>query len=535
MFPSQIPVRWIALVGIGLLSACAESRGYENSAACPTWEQDLATLLVEQCASCHSGSAPEGDYDVTTYEGLLGGGTDTTANAIATDAESLILTTLDPLTADDTHDEFTDTYERLRTWIVDCELGYRASRVHEPGLLNPASPDFHGALLRDRDWEFSLCASCHGDAFLGGTARSSCLTCHADGPTDCSTCHQEGPTSGAHLGHAAAHVDCAECHVVPASWDVPGHILTGDGTRDEGPAEVVLGDLAGAALAPEARQGPPTFTASTQRCSNVYCHGAALADPSGQSREPGWYDSGPLDCTSCHGMGPQSHADARCSACHSRVVDASNTIIDSTLHLSGSLELGTQGDACNSCHGSADSPAPPMDVLGRTARAEVTVGVHQSHTEGPHLLRGPIPCSDCHLEPDALQDSGHIDSAGPAEVFPGLEFAGLAARDGATPSWDRGAATCSDVYCHGGGVTLGNDAAPGIFRTPNWTQRDAAAHECGGCHGIPPRDGRHNPSLKRTQCWSCHITVVDPAGNIILRQVGDEVASEHIDGTVDVY
>ena len=35
----------------------------------------------------------------------------------------------------------------LVTWVIDARLAYRDSALHEPGLMNPADPDFHGAML----------------------------------------------------------------------------------------------------------------------------------------------------------------------------------------------------------------------------------------------------------------------------------------------------------------------------------------------------------------------------------------------------
>ena len=103
---------------------------------------------------------------------------------------------------------------------TDC-----APTVHPVGILDPTSDAFHGKELARRNWDFALCASCHGSDFSGGAAKVSCLSCHAAGPTACTTCHGTGPTSNAHVAHASNAVACGECHVVPARWDDDGHIL----------------------------------------------------------------------------------------------------------------------------------------------------------------------------------------------------------------------------------------------------------------------------------------------------------------------
>src|ERR1041385_1024098 len=73
--------------------------------------------------------------------------------------------------------------------------------VHPSGILDPASPDFHVRELERRNWDFAICAKCHGDDWKGGTSNRSCVACHAEGPTACTTCHGKGPTTNAHVVH----------------------------------------------------------------------------------------------------------------------------------------------------------------------------------------------------------------------------------------------------------------------------------------------------------------------------------------------
>src|SRR5688572_29377356 len=127
-----------------------------------------------------------------------------------------------------------------------------AQSVHAPGLLDPASPGFHGTVLRDRGWRFELCQSCHGQDYDGGTSSAACTTCHDDGPTACATCHGEGRRYEPAGAHAAHRETCDACHRVPARWDEPGHILVEDHS-DPAPAEVVLGALAARDLQPPRR------------------------------------------------------------------------------------------------------------------------------------------------------------------------------------------------------------------------------------------------------------------------------------------
>jgi predicted CxxxxCH...CXXCH cytochrome family protein len=382
-----------------------------------------------------------------------------------------------------------------------------ASGIHAPGILDPDSPDFHGRLLERLDWSFSLCGSCHG-ADLGGGAAPSCTTCHADGPTSCTTCHALPPDSGAHAAHAgggpmARRWDCGECHRVPARWDDDGHILSG-GRTDPAPAEVVMAGLAAATPQPAARAGPPVYDPDTGTCRNVLCHGDALAGGGAAVTEPRWTATGQgqAACGSCHGAPPADHGGGSgpgayaCAVCHPA----------SAPHIDGAIAVGRQ-PGCGGCHG-GDSGAPPPDLSGETSTEAVTVGAHQSHLAATHGLRGPLACGDCHLVPAAVDSPGHLDSPAPAEVLPAL-------------GWDRGAATCSTAWCHGASA-------------PRWTRVDVGEAACGTCHGIPPADGVHDPSLPLSACAGCHPATVDEYGNIRRSGPPGAETSEHIDGDLDL-
>lgn len=366
------------------------------------------------------------------------------------------------------------------------DAGETGARIHPAGILDPASDAFHGKELARRNWSFATCARCHGDDFAGGSAKVSCLTCHADGPTACTTCHGEGPTSGAHALHRAG-ATCGDCHRVPATWDAPGHIVD-----DVAPAEVTFGARADATIDPADRAGPPAYEAG--RCTNVYCHGDVLAFPAATS-EPRWDDAPTGGCNRCHGAPPPDHAQDQCATCHP----------PSAPHIDGAIQVGrTMG--CSGCHGDASSPAPPTDLAGNTLTTALGVGAHRAHLAVPTGLRGPIACATCHLVPATIGSAGHIDSALPAEVTASL-------------GWDRDVETCGNAWCHGPSQ-------------PRWTETGTVA--CGTCHGVPPADAAHSPTMPLTQCASCHPRTMTPAGTFILTPGPSGPTSEHIDGDVDL-
>jgi len=344
-------------------------------------------------------------------------------------------------------------------------------RLHPPGITNEDSEYFHGRELARRDYDFSLCAKCHGEDFAGGTSKVSCLACHDDKPTACATCHREDVEAGAHAVHRTRGVACAECHTVPDSWNAEGHIRRG-GSADPRPAEVVFGATAALTIDPANRVGSPQYANGT--CTNVYCHGDALA-AGGAATEPRWDAPVTGNCDRCHGAPPPSHAQDRCVSCHPQTAP----------HIDGAIQIGRTA-GCDGCHGGGGDPAPPFDLAGNEFTTALGVGAHQAHLAGPSLLRAPLACSECHAVPATVDALGHIDSPLPAEVAPAI-------------GWSRVTGTCG-TWCHGSA-------------TPVWTQQGGAA--CGTCHAVPPATPVHAGATVQT-CSTCH------------------PSASHMDGDVDV-
>jgi predicted CxxxxCH...CXXCH cytochrome family protein len=357
-----------------------------------------------------------------------------------------------------------------------CASEADCATVHPPGIADPGSPDFHAQLVVSVGYRLDTCAQCHGDDFSGGLAGKSCLGCHTQGPTSCTTCHGQPPDSGAHPKHA--RFDCSQCHLKPMVYTDAGHLFASDGSLIT-QAQITFGPL------PTTGGAQPSWDGTS--CAGTYCHGAA---------QPMW-TGGPSQaaCGTCHGAPPASHAgrNTQCSLCHPG---------DPARHVDGKLDVGDGSGTCLACH-----PSPG--------------GPHASHTQALHRLRPALGCGECHFVPTTVDSPGHIDHPD-AIVFPAGTSA-LARSDEASPSFDRASSTCSDVYCHGGGGVLAADQSPGVQRIPGWvTGSDAAV--CGGCHGIPPKDGAHAPTLQLTDCHQCHRTV-DATGAL--------APATHINGIVD--
>lgn len=258
--------------------------------------------------------------------------------------------------------------------------------IHESGILNPGSPNFHGKLVKNFTWDLKQCQSCHAVNYTGGTAGKTCLGsgCHTSpkGPEECNTCHGDftdpnrvspprdlsGSAStssrgvGAHLIHLKDNVlgkkvECAECHKIPVNFSDMGHVDT------DLPAEIIFADSLAGYKTPADKK--PSYSASTISCSNTYCHGnftfyrdsaatarryAYTSDKMvGANRTVKWnkVDGSEIACGTCHGKtanpndpSPEGHLSSSltaCVFCHAGVVDNTGKIIDKTKHINGKV------------------------------------------------------------------------------------------------------------------------------------------------------------------------------------------------------
>ncbi|MCW9064774.1 MAG: CxxxxCH/CxxCH domain-containing protein [Ignavibacteriaceae bacterium] len=249
--------------------------------------------------------------------------------------------------------------------------------VHPEGIDSIGSPNWHGNLVKNYNWNLVVCTDCHGPDYSGGLVNESCLTCHVlpTGPENCTTCHGslssnappkdlEGNTStsepgvGAHQNHLRLNkigepVLCSECHNVPGGLYTPGHIDTAL------PAEVIFNGPVGLTVTNEPNtsqydptlplyEPDPTFDYTELTCSNTYCHG--YFKNGNIDNEPVWNNPSTSQCGSCHGNGDNplprvlsqggTHpSNDDCYICHSEVVDDRLNIIDPLKHIDGLLNL----------------------------------------------------------------------------------------------------------------------------------------------------------------------------------------------------
>jgi predicted CxxxxCH...CXXCH cytochrome family protein len=358
----------------------------------------------------------------------------------------------------------------------------------------------------DPDVPALTCHSCHGSEAnnappvdTSGNSETTAVTVGA---------HQSHLTQPAGLTVPLA---CQACHVVPGTIDAPTHM-------DGSPAELTFGALASTDGA------TPAWDRNAASCSAVYCHGATL-NAGGTNHQPKWttVDGTQASCGACHGVPPPApHVqNDDCGQCHTATAEG-QTIAHPDKHINGILEVETGNLACNSCHGSADNNAPPVDTKGNSSTTMPSVGAHQAHLTAPHAIALPLACEQCHVVPATVDAAGHLD-ASPAE----LTFGALAKTGGANATWTHANASCSTVYCHG--ATLKG----GTVTTPTWTKVDGTQDACGTCHGISPKTGRHpsnfgDHSWMGKDCTNCHNGIANSNGTQITN------TTLHVNGVKDV-
>lgn len=240
--------------------------------------------------------------------------------------------------------------------------------VHPEDWLDETSPDFHGRFIQNIGWNLKNCQQCHAADYTGGIANTSCLTCHPATPEDCTVCHggadnltgappedlsgnqtTDSRGVGAHTTHLngvslSTGFECGTCHVVPASFDTPGHV------DSQLPAEVLFSNLA---LTDSAT---PNWDTNAASCMNAYCHGNwslakaesnfqfiyAADNIAGNASSPTWTDPATVTCGTCHNLPPVGHNPSgldTCAGCHSSVIDANGDIIDKSKHVNGQVNV----------------------------------------------------------------------------------------------------------------------------------------------------------------------------------------------------
>ena len=375
---------------------------------------------------------------------------------------------------------------------------------------------------------FSDCNRCHPATVLANGHIDVPGGRHVDGVVEvldlgCDGCHGSAATPappralngavntatlgvGAHAAHVGGGtlrgpINCTDCHVVPDSLEAPGHLDA------QGVAEVTFDGLANVDGA------QPSWDRATARCANTYCHGATL--DGGNNKTPQWtrVDGSQDACGTCHGNPPPAPhvANNQCQRCHAATMAGPGVInVAGGAHMNGQLDVFVPG--CDGCHGGNGDPGPPAGLDGVVDTHNPGVGAHATHLRG-NAVRGPIPCTECHVVPADVNAPGHMDDVPGAETI----FGALATTGGSAPNYNPATERCDNVYCHG--ATLPGGTVP----QPQWTIVDGSQVPCDGCHGNPPPV----PHTQTHRCSQCHPRTVLPNGSI------DVAGGFHVNGTLE--
>jgi predicted CxxxxCH...CXXCH cytochrome family protein len=239
-------------------------------------------------------------------------------------------------------------------------------------------------------------------------------------------------------------------------------------------------------------------------CHAAYPHRRGFADMSSPNfhgnfiRKNGWDMS---TCRDCHGDNyAGGRSESSCRKCHTAPAGP---------------------EACNTCHGSSQSIAPPKDLNGNISTDSMGVGAHQIHVTNP-VVTNPLKCSECHVSVHGFDDPNHIDGNPGAQI----QFGDLATGGGTLNStYDPKTGKCSNIWCHGAFTfQSGNTTISGNNSVVEWTEMNVNPGNCTSCHALPPNGHSGEGAFNNPQtCANCHTFVVNPDGTI-------QNKDAHIDG-----
>ena len=358
--------------------------------------------------------------------------------------------------------------------------------VHQAGVNDSTSANFHGSMLKAHNFDLTSCKQCHGADFSGGITKVACSSCHT----------YPHPSGYADTSNPSFHglflkannftlTGCGKCH---------GADFTGNGTA----------------------------LLDCKACHSIYPHVPGFAVPSSSAFHGLFLRANNFNmdnCQTCHGsdFAGKGAPQASCNNCHTQAA-------------------GPQ--ACNTCHGTFSDPtktAPPRDPAGNTSTSVITVGAHTSHLYTNSI--SVVACENCHIVPNASNVRNHY-TAVPHTI---VVLDSLAVHGQASNAvFSTSSGTCANTYCHGNFQFNKADAPTvnqyaftdnqmvGNNKTVNWTTVDGSQAPCGSCHGTP--DGYISPvghiKVSIHECVACHSTVVDVNGNIIDK-------TRHINGQIN--
>ncbi|MBN1301522.1 MAG: hypothetical protein JW995_09940 [Melioribacteraceae bacterium] len=381
-----------------------------------------------------------------------------------------------------------------------CAECHRGISVHQAGMLDQASPNFHGKYIGSNNIDLSTCSTCHGADYKGGLIAPSCITCHGSIDVHGSMTLE---THGQYIADQGLEIStCSGCH----------------GTNFEG------GD-------------------SAPGCSS--CHSSVAVHKTGLLDEASPYFHGKYfsennaslnQCASCHGEDFSGGiASPGCTTCHSTINIHKDGIMDATAEsfhgkyiANNNVELA----ACASCHGTGFTGG--LAAYG-CVTCHSSVGVHQTgytdetsaNFHGKYLGANSVEldaCATCHgsgfeggtasptcltchatisVHKDGILDQNSDAFHGKYVDANNVNMTTCATCHGEDYAGGQSSPTC--VTCHG---TIGVHTADIMksesaeFHGRYFKANDKKLNECTACHGSEYAGGTASPS-----CVTCHASI----------------------------
>lgn len=309
----------------------------------------------------------------------------------------------------------------------------------------------------------------------------------ADNLNICTNCHA-GKKNHNYKQPIGQDVQCADCHAA--------HVDIGDGAQ---PNSFLIRPYINISTPYGAVRKQPVQTRSTSALSTVFVNGSGR---------------GTGVCQACHIVPtgsnyPVQHtatfATARdCIACHKH-----------------DGQFGSFSGGCTACHG-----FPPISnsIGGPNGKAAGYTGNESLSRHARHAGGGTdytYSCEQCH------RGNNHLDG-NYQDVF--KTPAGTLAATGMTPSYNTGASSCANVYCHSNGNGVAAATPPAWF---------GATLDCTGCHGgnsgsgTPVATGKHTAHINNTALLGTNYNCADCHAKTVTNDTTIGNKSLHVDGFKD--
>jgi len=428
--------------------------------------------------------------------------------------------------------------------------------IHQPGVLDSTSSNFHGKFFVQKNMKFTDCQKCHGKTLDGGvTNAKACSDCHP-----LATIHlnltgvQDSTSSNFHGRYLLQHSlsDCGQCHGqnFAGGSSSPSCIKCHDAISVHKPAllDSTSADFHGKFVLKnkftqcQSCHGQ-NFAGGISSPSCATCHQSidvhkdGIADSTSANFHGKYqFKNGFADCSSCHGAnfggGIQSPS---CTTCHSTITVHKAGIVDANSpDFHGKSNLINDFSGCQTCHGNnfqggVNSPSCANCHKSIDVHKTGIIDVNSPNFHGKYKLKdGLADCSQCH----GASFTGGTQSPSCTTCHSTIDVHKSGIIDPSSPNFHgkyplkNGFTECKT--CHGDNFAGGNNSVActtchstitvhkdGIVTpsSPNFHGNFLKAtgwniNACASCHSNTFSGGTQSPSCKTS---GCHTSAQGPA------------------------